>query len=286
MDVYETLPDSTNDQESINILVECAKICMKQFAPEFSLSAESIEDNFDLQTLYLILEAAAGITKKEENKEEDIKNNVQESGTSWKTLDLASLESEAFLLGIWKDYQELEMSISMPELASLIQSKRKLDYEDRKFFAAIQGVDLDQANGEEDAWTKLKNKVFIVLEKDNSLTNKCINTLKTFSTFQEYYTISDYIVVIMNLLEAYQEDYRLFKLGKYSKFSNKAKEVILRFYSPTTKELELILNPTEKARKAGETYLNVILPDDAELFSKPTVKEETFILNNLIKLIE
>ena len=133
---------------------------------------------------------------------------------------------------------------------------------------------------------KLKNKVFIVLEKDNSLTNKCINTLKTFSTFQEYYTISDYIVVIMNLLEAYQEDYRLFKLGKYSKFSNKAKEVILRFYSPTTKELELILNPTEKARKAGETYLNVILPDDAELFSKPTVKEETFILNNLIKLIE
>ena len=38
--------------------------------------------------------------KPEENKEEDIKNNVQESGTSWKTLDLASLESEAFLLGI------------------------------------------------------------------------------------------------------------------------------------------------------------------------------------------
>ena len=169
MDVYETLPDSTNDQESINILVECAKICMKQFAPEFSLSAESIEDNFDLQTLYLILEAAAGITKKEENKEEDIKNNVQESGTSWKTLDLASLESEAFLLGIWKDYQELEMSISMPELASLIQSKRKLDYEDRKFLAAIQGVDLDQANGEEDAWTKLKNKVFNGGRKDNDI---------------------------------------------------------------------------------------------------------------------
>lgn len=168
MEIYETLKDSSNDQEAIDILVECTRICMKQFAPDLSISSEIVEDNFDLQTVYNILETAAGIIKKED-KDEDIKNNVQESGTPWSNLDLASLESEAFLLGIWKDYQELEMSISMPELASLLESKRKLEYEEKKFLAAIQGVDLEKNNEEEDAWTKLKNKVFNGGRKDNDI---------------------------------------------------------------------------------------------------------------------
>jgi len=168
MEIYETLKDSNNDQEAIDLLVECTRICMKQFAPDLSISSEIVEDNFDLQTVYSILETAAGIIK-EEDKDEDIKNNVQESGTPWSNLDLASLESEAFLLGIWKDYQELEMSISMPELASLLESKRKLEYEEKKFLAAIQGVDLEKNNEEEDAWTKLKNKVFNGGRKDNDI---------------------------------------------------------------------------------------------------------------------
>ncbi len=168
MEIYETLKDSNNDQEAIDLLVECTRICMKQFAPDLSISSDIVEDNFDLQTVYSILETAAGIIKKED-KDEDIKNNVQESGTPWSNLDLASLESEAFLLGIWKDYQELEMSISMPELASLLESKRKLEYEEKKFFAAIQGVDLEKNNEEEDAWTKLKNKVFNGGRKDNDI---------------------------------------------------------------------------------------------------------------------
>lgn len=168
MDVYETLKDSNNDYEAMDILVECTRICMKQFAPELSISTDVVEDNFDIKTVYSILEVAGGIIKKED-KEEDIKDNVEESGTPWSSLDLASLESEAFLLGIWKDYQELELSISMPELASLLESKRKLDYEDKKFFAAMQGVDLDKDNQEEDAWTKLKNKVFNGGRKDNDI---------------------------------------------------------------------------------------------------------------------
>lgn len=159
MDIYETLKDSNSDEEAINILVECVRICMKQFCPELSISTDIIEDSFDIHSIYTIIEIAAGIVKKADS-EDNVKNSVEESGTPWENLDLASLESEAFLLGIWKDYQELEMSISMPELASLLESKRKLDYEDKKFLAAMQGVDLDKDNKEEDAWTKLKNKVF------------------------------------------------------------------------------------------------------------------------------
>lgn len=168
MDTYINLAYAKDDMQSIDILVECVRICMKQFAPDLSASKEIVEDNFDLQTLYSILDVAAGIRRKE-NKETEVKDNVEESGTPWKDLDLVALESEAFLLGIWKDYKELESSISMPELSSILKSKRELDYEEKKFMAAIQGVDLDKGQEEEDAWTKLKNKVFNGGRKDNDI---------------------------------------------------------------------------------------------------------------------
>jgi hypothetical protein len=65
---------------------------------------------------------------------------VAQTGQS---LDLAKIESEVFLLGIWKDYRELEESLSMPELIATLSSRRDLDYQEKKFLAAIQGVDLD-----------------------------------------------------------------------------------------------------------------------------------------------
>jgi hypothetical protein len=133
---------------------------MKQFHPTFSKSVEDVEDNFDLPTIYDIVDIGAGI-KINKKSEETVKDQAVDSGQTWETLDLVKLESEAFLLGIWKDYNELEMSISMPELMAILESKREMDYEEKKFLAAIQGVDLDQnKEQEEDAWTKLKNKVF------------------------------------------------------------------------------------------------------------------------------
>lgn len=68
------------------------------------------------------------------------------------------------MLGIWKDYQELEDSICMPELVSILVAKREKDHEDRKFLAAIQGIDLDKDSQQEqstgDAWENLKARVF------------------------------------------------------------------------------------------------------------------------------
>lgn len=169
MDIYKTVGSSRDDDEAIDILVECTRICMKQFDPPLSISKDIVEDNFDIKTIFIILDFAAGI-KRKQNKEEDVKDNVSESGTPWSELDLVSLESEAFLLGIWKDYDELERSISMPELSSILKSKRELEYEEKKFLAAIQGVDLDKNKvQEEDAWTKLKNKVFNGGRKDNDI---------------------------------------------------------------------------------------------------------------------
>jgi hypothetical protein len=160
MDIFDLLKQSKNDEESIELLSKCVQISMKQFYPELSNSITDIEDNFDLPTIYEILDASAGI-KMKKRSEESVKNQAIESEMTWKDLNLVKLESEAFLLGIWKDYEELESSLSMPELMAILESKREMDYEEKKFLAAIQGVDLDKNKPkEEDPWTKLKNKVF------------------------------------------------------------------------------------------------------------------------------
>lgn len=161
MDAFELIKNAKTDDESIIVLVECTRICMKQYLPEISSSIEHIEDNLDLPTIYKVLEVAAGI-KINKSSEEPVKNQA-EKGNTWKDLDLAKLESEVFLLGIWKDYQELELSLSMPELMATLEISRELDYSEKKFLAAIQGVDLDKETGKsrgQQEWEDLKARVF------------------------------------------------------------------------------------------------------------------------------
>lgn len=166
MVTFDAVRVTKNDQEAILVLSECVRICMKQYYPEISKKIVDIEENLDLPTVYKILGIAAGI-KINKKSEESVKDQATESGSSWETLDLAKLESEAFLLGIWKDYQELEESMSMPELMATLSSKRELDYEEKKFLAAIQGVDLDANSKSSDGkqrgqqeWEDLKARVF------------------------------------------------------------------------------------------------------------------------------
>jgi hypothetical protein len=56
----------------------------------------------------------------------------------------------------------MENSISIPELVAIIEAKNKQEYEERKFFAAIQGVDMDKQNSSEgqEAWERIKAKAF------------------------------------------------------------------------------------------------------------------------------
>jgi MoxR-like ATPase len=51
---------------------------------------------------------------------------------------------EVFLLGHWKDYDELESSLSMPELAATLNAMYESERRKQKFMAALQGVDLDE----------------------------------------------------------------------------------------------------------------------------------------------
>lgn len=67
------------------------------------------------------------------------------------------------LTGIWKNYQELEDSLSMPELTAILVAKHGQENDHRKFLAAIQGIDLDKETNETSGSTSfqdLKARVF------------------------------------------------------------------------------------------------------------------------------
>lgn len=158
MEVFQKIKESGSEEESITYLLECARIAMKQYYPNLKTIFD-IEDNMDIKTLYKLLDYSAGI-KMKDDEDKTTKEKAIDSEGSWDKLELDKLESELFLLGIWKDYEELEASLSMPEISATLNAKREMDYNEKKFFAAIQGVDLDKQTGKQNEWDELKARVF------------------------------------------------------------------------------------------------------------------------------
>jgi len=158
LDEFDKIKNAKTDDESISVLVNCALVSMQQYAPHIK-TVDDLEDKLDLPTIYEVIDIAAGI-KINEKSEDTVKSQAVDSGSSWENLDLAKLEAEAFLIGIWKDYEDLEQSLSMAELTATIKIKRELDYTDKKFAAAMQGVDLDKNSGNQNAWEDMKARVF------------------------------------------------------------------------------------------------------------------------------
>ena len=168
METFTEIQSATSEAETIGVLAECALIAMKQYLPNHFKSIEDLEDSFDLGAIYDLLNYSAGIDlkKKGEAIVEEAAEEEKEKTTTWESLDLAKLESEVFLLGIWKNFDELERSISIEELMQILSITRELDYEEKKFLAAIQGINLDEQVGKEDEkvrgqkeWEDLKARV-------------------------------------------------------------------------------------------------------------------------------
>jgi hypothetical protein len=168
MVAFDSVQQSQNEEETIEVLAECCRIAMKQYYPKFSKHVADIEDNFDLDSIYDILKYSAGIDIKKNSDEAVVDQAKKEDNeSSWNNLDLAKLESEVFLLGIWKNFDELESSISIEELMQILSITRDLDYEEKKFSAALQGIDLDSQSGKNNGevkgqqeWENMKARVF------------------------------------------------------------------------------------------------------------------------------
>ena len=50
------------------------------------------------------------------------------------------------MLGQWKNYDELEASLCYEELLVTLNAMRERERRDRVFFAALQGVDIEDSN--------------------------------------------------------------------------------------------------------------------------------------------
>jgi hypothetical protein len=161
MEAFDKIKTAKSEDETISYLLECTRLAMKQYFPELK-TIEAVEDNLDMATMYKIIDVAAGVSVKEDGEEDKEDSSDSRDAVTWDSLDLAKLEAEVFLLGIWKDYEDLETSLSMPELTATLEIKRELAYQDKKFSAAMQGVDLDEQSGKkkQNKWEEMKARVF------------------------------------------------------------------------------------------------------------------------------
>lgn len=159
MEVFDLIKFTTNDEQSITVLAECATVCMRQCYPLIQ-TREQLEDLVDLNTIYKIIDICGGIKINPDKDNIDEQAKDEKDKSSWDDLDLASLEAEVFIIGAWKNFEDLESTITMAELIAIIEKIRDLDYNEKKFLAAMQGVDLDEQSGKNNAWEEMKARVF------------------------------------------------------------------------------------------------------------------------------
>ena len=50
-----------NNDKSMDVLIDCVQIAMKQYAPDLAVDRAKLEDEIDLPSVYKVVEAAAGI---------------------------------------------------------------------------------------------------------------------------------------------------------------------------------------------------------------------------------
>lgn len=59
---FQDLADvAENNDKSMDVLMDCVEIAMKQYKPELSEDRVALEDNIDLPTVYEVIDAASGI---------------------------------------------------------------------------------------------------------------------------------------------------------------------------------------------------------------------------------
>ena len=67
MKEWQRAADAKNEDEFLDVLIDCTAIAFRQFVPELAEDKDSIEEAVDLQTMYKILEVAADIRLNDPN---------------------------------------------------------------------------------------------------------------------------------------------------------------------------------------------------------------------------
>lgn len=75
MKKFEGITDVADSNDaSMDLLMDCVQIAMKQYDPKYATDRTELEDNIDLPSVYKVIEAAAGIKL-------DAQGNVLAAGT-------------------------------------------------------------------------------------------------------------------------------------------------------------------------------------------------------------
>jgi inhibitor of KinA sporulation pathway (predicted exonuclease) len=62
MKKFEGVGEVSNDNDaSMDLLIDCVQIALKQYSPDLAENKEKVEDVFDLPAVYKVIEAASGI---------------------------------------------------------------------------------------------------------------------------------------------------------------------------------------------------------------------------------
>lgn len=68
------------------------------------------------------------------------------------------MEAEAFLSGQWKNFIELEETLSLPELDAVVKASRDKERRLMKFYAAFKGVNLDEQEGAAERFEEIQRR--------------------------------------------------------------------------------------------------------------------------------
>ena len=145
-------------------------------------------------------------------------------------------------------------------------------------------------------WNRLFLNCFIATEKRN----KCISLLyrwssdplfldfeqsiKKLTAYKKTYDLSsEYILFEFDVIEEYNKIYNHFIKGRYSRFTKKYKFNILNFHKlDVDSQIGQILFQDTRRKIKLEDRIGAVLDSKSELYSKPTIEEETFIAKKYI----
>lgn len=130
--------------------------------------------------------------------------------------------------------------------------------------------------------------IALLYKNDSSDDNyiKHLRMLMDNSLLKSTLYMSEHTLFIFEFPEQFLNEYKYFKLGRYSKFSNDAKKKIIRFFSNNyrypdiVQEVVHILYKNKLRKERLEEQLGVKLSNDDELASIIDEEEETFKLED------
>lgn len=143
-----------------------------------------------------------------------------------------------------------------------------------------------------DLLDKYDEKLFILLQGPK--TSELIRKLRTFNNYLCHYEIYDCTMVVVRLLPFYAEEYHKFLKGKYSKYGDKAKQVIKEFYTEYFEAdgvrkrslIYIALDAKQTDRNELSKLLDINLPPNAEVHGKPNMNQETFNISKIKQIVK